>query len=198
MNFRLTSTAFLSLFFTSMTQANVFEFSYKFTDTNDIISGYFSGTANGDLITNLSDITLYLDGTAIPTDSSGSMYNASLQNGVYQLGNAQLSFDGLQNNAIFVDIAGGFGSAIPNAEFVASNTARYGDFIEFSKNFFNGANETALFYQINSTITTPETLEYNTADWSVISAMPIPSSFWLFGSVLAGLGLIKNSKQKLV
>ena len=197
MSIRALFMTFFLLLITQGVRADIFEFSYKFTGTNDVISGYFSGTAHGDLITNLSDITLYLNGSAIPTDKSGYMYSIYLQNGVYQPG-GQLSFDGLQNNIAIVDIPNAYSSAIPNVDFISGYTANLGNYIEFAKNANFGGIETTIYYKINSTVTSSGNPEFNTADWSIISAMPIPSSFWLFGSVLAGFGFFKTVKRKFL
>lgn len=79
-------------------------FNYSFTGSDgDVVSGSFSGTANGNLITDLSNITASLNGVAFA--GSGNLFGSSLNKSSWnwQSGGAVASFDGLQNNFLFIN-----------------------------------------------------------------------------------------------
>lgn len=108
-----------TLAFTLMTgaaaQASTFNFSYDFTD-GTAISGSFDGTANGDLVTGLSNISLLLNGASL-SSSPFRAYGFAANTGSPNL-NAVVSFSGLQSNFIFTDgspdgSTGSFFLAIP-------------------------------------------------------------------------------------
>lgn len=85
-------------------RAETFDFSYMF-NTGDIISGSFSGTLSGDLVTNLTDINASLDGTPLNgpllaffyTDAGGQCATCWSSSG------AVASFNPLLNNFLFAD-----------------------------------------------------------------------------------------------
>jgi hypothetical protein len=81
--------------------SQTYNYSYTF-DTKDVVSGSFTGVANGNLITNLSNITASVNGVAF--DNSGSLYSVSwdgYNSGHPNPGTAVVSFDGQQSNFIF-------------------------------------------------------------------------------------------------
>ena len=86
--------------------AAVYNFNYAFS-TGAVVNGSFTGTAAGNLITNLSNISVFFNGQAFT--GNGNLYASSIyqvNNSYYtwQSGGGVASFDGLQNNFLFVDV----------------------------------------------------------------------------------------------
>ncbi len=82
----------------------LYDFSYKF-NSGDVVTGSFMGNPNGNLITNLTDISVSLDGVTFNGNGSLSAFAWSYDGfnfGPYFTG-AVASFNGLQNNFYFVD-----------------------------------------------------------------------------------------------
>jgi hypothetical protein len=75
----------------------LYNYSYTFGDGH-VLSGSFRGTANGDLVTGLTDMTAAIDGKAFPA-SVGEHWDQ----GYALVGGAQASFSGNSNNFMFVD-----------------------------------------------------------------------------------------------
>jgi len=67
------------------------------------VTGTFQGTLNGNLITNITNISAYLDGVAF--NNNGSLYNFAfdMQNTWWIPNAAVASLDGTQNNFLFTD-----------------------------------------------------------------------------------------------
>lgn len=80
---------------TAPASALVFEFSYAFED-GLIVTGSLTGTLNGTVIENVSDVSLVLDGIAL----TGPVYPLRYEAETYVLGSV-VSFDALQNNFVF-------------------------------------------------------------------------------------------------
>src|SRR5579863_3914913 len=109
-----TASLAVSLTATSAFASTVYDFTETFltgynsvTDSHvpPVVTGSFTGTANGDLITNLSNISVSMNG--VPLNGSGNLYGSSqfLSGSFYyfQSGGAVASFDGKQNNFLFID-----------------------------------------------------------------------------------------------
>jgi len=82
---------------TAATATPLYNYSYTFGNGH-VVSGSFRGTANGDLVTGLTDITAAIDGKAF--DAS---FGEHWENGYPIVGGAQASFSGMSNNIMFVD-----------------------------------------------------------------------------------------------
>jgi hypothetical protein len=82
--------------------AATFQYSYDF-DNGDVVSGMFDGTANGNLVTELSNISASYNGVAF--NGSGSLFAASYDYDLqwWTVGNAYASFDGTNNNFMLID-----------------------------------------------------------------------------------------------
>tara|TARA_R110000868_G_scaffold98415_1_gene270844 strand:- start:71 stop:637 length:567 start_codon:yes stop_codon:yes gene_type:complete len=82
-------------------QAGSFTYSYTFQD-GDVVSGSFNGTQSGNLITGLSDISLFFNGVAA---TNNPMFGTgwSPTNNSWVSGGAVASIDGTQNNFLFID-----------------------------------------------------------------------------------------------
>jgi hypothetical protein len=78
--------------------AATFNFSEQL-DVGPLVTGSFDGTLNGNLITNLSNISVALDGVAF----NGPLYGSSFDGWDWVSGGAVASLDGTQNNFLFID-----------------------------------------------------------------------------------------------
>jgi len=197
--FRFTKTAILAMGLAIAGNANaeIFDFKYTFTGSSDVVTGTFSGTASGDVITNLSNITISFNGVAIPTDSTGSMYTGSVQLIGWANYGAQLSFDGLQNNAGFFDTnyPASPGTAYPNYGFVTYNNSTYGNYIEFGHtSTSNGQYTGTIFDVVNSEIPVYGYPAFNQAAWSV-SAVPEAGEWAMMLLGLPLVGWVVRRKQ---
>jgi hypothetical protein len=81
--------------------ATVFNYSYQYNN-GTLVTGSFSGSAAGDLVTGLSNISVIVDGIAFNGSGSlfGSHYDGTLG---WQSGGAVASFSGTHNNFYFAD-----------------------------------------------------------------------------------------------
>jgi len=95
---------------TASTAANatVFDFTYTFSDGGEVLSGSFTGTAEGNLIIDLSNVSVDVNGNAFNGNGHLDVYSFSY--GAYQRtgnpwksGGAYASFNGLQNDFLFLD-----------------------------------------------------------------------------------------------
>ncbi|MCK9607167.1 MAG: hypothetical protein M0R33_12050 [Methylomonas sp.] len=182
MDLRSVFSVTLLLSFSMVTQADsLFIFSYTFNSVliypghnTDIISGVFKGTANGNIISNLSNIKLSFNGEALPTNAAGSMYTND---------GAQISFNGLENNFSFSDTLPDPFFGQNGTFFNSSNSENYGTMVSLTQ----GPSYSFNTLGINTTIGGYP--EFNQSAWVITAAaVPIPASIWLFGSVLAGFG----------
>jgi hypothetical protein len=82
-------------------QAATFNFSYTFDDGNKV-TGSFDGTANGNLVTDLSHIFVSLNGNAFPGSGSLGAYSFDTATSNWEE-HAVVSFDGLHSNFGFSD-----------------------------------------------------------------------------------------------
>lgn len=166
-----------------------FNFSYTFA-SGDIVNGSFSGNANGNLVTNLSNITAFFDGIAFP--GNGSLTSYSNVSGNWVAGAGVASFDGRENSFMFDN-----GSCCHSAFISINDTGHPGEtnHVEAWTNNFSK-------YAVDYPYTTP----YSPARWTLIdvsdvsdvSPVPEPEAYAM---LLAGLGLLgltaKRRRQKL-
>lgn len=86
----------------SAVSASVVTFSYFYTfSSGRVVAGSFDGVVNGNLITDLSNISASLDGVAFA--GSGHLSASSVGTNGISSGGATASFDGTQNNFMFID-----------------------------------------------------------------------------------------------
>jgi hypothetical protein len=170
MNFRFTKTAILAMGFALASNANaaIYDFSETIQGVN--ITGSFTGTANGNDITGISNISVNVGGIAF----TGPLTAESLNSGTLVQGNADVTFNGLGNNFMFIDrtdpsnVYNNYLASTP--AFTTTNDIQY------------AAANTA--FSINPSISLG--VQGGPTNWSV-TAVPVPSAVWLFGSALAGL-----------
>jgi hypothetical protein len=140
-----------------------------------VVTGAFTGDANGNLITNLSNISASLNGVAF----EGSLKADYWQGGHWLGSGAVASFDGLRNNFSFGNAASYF-YVIPWSNPVVSDAAQAFTPRTGYVNYYNG--------------------NYNASNWHV-AAVPVPEPE-TYAMLLAGLGLMgfvaRRRKQREV
>ncbi|KAF3998147.1 PEP-CTERM sorting domain-containing protein [Glaciimonas immobilis] len=134
-----------------------------------IASGTFTGEANGDLITSLSNITASLNGVAF--HNNGNLYAASWSNGTWKNGGAVASIDGKHNNFQFTDV-----NYPANQQYSGelASFAQYSSTTNANNVWLNGS--PAQYYSNNS------------ASWTLHAITPVPETA-SYAMLLVGLGL---------
>jgi hypothetical protein len=154
-------------------------FDYSYTSySNVVVTGQFDGIASGNLINDISNVSLDYDGTLFgPSVISAAGYQIVTG---YTVGTAVVSFDGTQNDFAFSNFVGGL-TTLPN---FASLTNFPG-----SINFVEGSNGQSFEdYQINSS-------------WSVtdVSTRSVPDGgamIGMLGGALASLAALRRRFAK--
>lgn len=191
-------TLFFVLLLSAPTQASSL-YQFTFTSNGDNatnigagnVTGTFNGDANGDLITNLTNVTVAINGIAI--NGSGNLFANSDQQGHWVTGSAQASFSGAGNNFGFFDINyTGSGSGATAISYFDSIQGTGGDPTYFWSQGYNSL-------PINSPTDVHSSIPLNAQTWSVSlapAAIPLPPAVTLFMSGLIGLGALRK-KLKL-
>jgi len=94
--FRILACAMLLAGVGAAAQAGQYQYNYNFTDGN-VVSGSFSGSASGNLITDLSNFSVFINGQAFANNGNLIIRDGSA-NGV-----GVLSFDGTANSLLVVN-----------------------------------------------------------------------------------------------
>lgn len=149
-----------------------YDYSYTFA-SGDVVSGSFTGDASGNLVTNLSNITASLDGVALT--GSGSLYTASYDLSTYTwTANAGVaSFDGTQNNFLFIDV---------NYPLDYNFTNYYYSLSDYGQDF----------------VSTSSGYAYNAASagtWTLSAAVPEPANGALLFAGMGVMGLMLRRKN---
>ena len=165
---------FTSIFFAAVTAAQAATFQYSFTfDSGTNVSGTFDGTRNGNLVTDLTNISLLVDGVKFPDDQ---IYGYS----AFGWLGAVASFDGRENNIFFhgFDIGNEFNHSI-----IFTSVGALVDSFSLSS-LTRLRNDRAVAY----------TQSYNLENWSLVevSAVPLPGALAL---MLSGLGVMSATAR---
>lgn len=162
----LKAAACVALLVSVSAQADTFDFSYTFSD-GPIVTGSLSGTLVGDIVQNISDVHVALNGTAFTGTLNVAGWDASTSK--FDLP-ATVSTQASQNNFLFTDAADVNSADWTNLfEMITTDPAANGVFAANAK--ITDANS-AFDLAPNGT-------------WS-LQPVPLPAAFLLFSS---GLGL---------
>lgn len=163
--------------------ATKFEFSwnaeYGFNAGNNVVTGTFEGTTNGNLITDLSNISVFINGIAF--NGNGNLYGLSYDTNSatgWVSGGAQASFNGTENNFLFI-----------NADYPNSY-----DYTNYFYSSFNVGGSQA--YDFNDWNNYAYTFGSTTPDnWSVSPvSVPEPTPLLLLALGLLGLTRFRQPK----
>lgn len=163
-----------TLMLSSVTHASqVYNFTYTFT-SGTVVSGRFSGDANGDLITHLTNISASVNGTAM--NGSGSLYASSYNyDETWSSGTGVASFSGTNNNLMFID------SDFPNNQ-------------QFT-NYFQSESAADFAYVYVQTGNFTDKDSSTNAHWSVSAAVPEPTTYLMLLSGLVLVGCMARTRN---
>ena len=158
-------------------QASTFDFSYTFSD-GQTLTGSLEGTLSGDLVTNLSDISVTFDGNTYSGPLFAGVFNAASGAYDYSTNTAVVSTDATKNNFIFAD----------NTDPTANNVKNF-------FYFFNGATPSGDPQAVlaGNTVTGDLGIDIpSSAQWT-LKPVPVPAALPL---VISGLGLLAAAKRR--
>lgn len=166
--------------FSCNAQAEIFNYSYTFGN-GSVVSGSFDGTASGNLVTGLSNITAAIDNVAY--NDSGSLFGSSLDFNTYSWvsGGAVASFDGTQNNFLFIDVD-------------YPNNYSWSNYF-YSNSFFGLTANNANTYQYGSEYGSYYGATPYLSRWTLTPAAPVPEPE-TYVMLLAGLGLLRFTARR--
>jgi len=95
----------VALFSTSAVAQQHFTFSASLLDSSNhgLITGSFDGTLNGNLITNLTNVSVTYNGTPFPMNGALNVFHYDDFDEWWLPNGATASLDGTQNNFLFID-----------------------------------------------------------------------------------------------
>lgn len=162
-------------------QATVFQFSATF-DADHVVTGSFEGKANGNLVTDLSNVTLEFNGQAAG-DGRAFTTAAYDESGYYWRPGAVASFDGTQNNFLFI-----------NSNYL-SNDYSYNTYF-YSLTWYGATIATSYSpnspYFYTGSISAPASYGWTL---SAVNEVPEPATLALLGLGVAGLGVMRRRKN---
>jgi len=160
-------------------QAATYQFSYHFLD-GEVLNGAFDGNASGNLITDLSNISINVNGAAF---GGGTHFYAFGIDAFQIIGAGVASFDGKANQFLFV-----------NADVMHGGTPTH----SVVSGAFNGSEtDTLAFYSAISGVGYGEgdgSDPYAAARWSV-TAVPEPATYAMLLGGLALTGAIARRRK---
>jgi len=94
----------LAALLTVIGNVNAGEYTFSMSISSQAISGSFNGTANGNTITDLSNVFVYVDGTGFKTNGNLLTFQLNQDRTAFVPGGI-VSFDGKENNFVFSSYA---------------------------------------------------------------------------------------------
>ncbi len=177
-----------------LSQAAKFDYSYTF-GSGAVVAGSFTGTANGNLITDLSDISASLNGIGFAPTLYGIGYSNYAPNAYRWVPTgAVASFDGTQNQFMFADDTMTPGHDSLQTYFFIVTSIIGG--VAYPEAFATLLND-GTHVEVDGVF---RPYRYSPARWSVTAvAAPVPEPE-TYAMMLAGLGLLgvmtRRRKQK--
>ena len=171
----------LALFFcASSAMANLLTYHYSYTFSGGrVVAGSFDGFENGNLITGLSNISASLDG--VPFAGNGTLAAFSVATNGIVLGGATASWDGTQNNFMFID--GDFHQAWSN--YVFFNHV-------YEENLNPIHTLAAEVVSIPTSQTAYDFQAYSPTRWTLVAEVPEPGTLALLALGLISIGLSRR------
>ena len=180
--------------------APIFDFSYSFYSglpgqslipTGDTITGSFSGTLSGSNVINISNVSARFDGKSLTGPLEVYSYTPTSPNcsasSCYTLGGAVASFNGLNNNFLFID-------SPPDASNHLTSFTNYFYVIQPWGNPGPGSPTIAVQYDDPTNLVENYNGDYFSSSF-VLSAVPEPITLSLFGAGLAGAAAMRRRKK---
>jgi len=193
MNSRFTKTAILAMGLALASNANAQQYDFSETIQGVSVTGSFTGTASGNLITGLSNVTVNVGGINYVSTSIDSIIQGDVRifgsSGVgnWVQGNASASFNGRENDFIFF-----FNTTQSNQPVYLQSTPQYTSGTAFNYSIYSAQDELA-YNTPNLSLT-----QYGgPTNWSVSAVTAVPEAdewaMMLLGLPL--LGWVVRRKQ---
>lgn len=173
-----------ALLASSSAMASNFEFSYRF-NTGEQVLGSFAGTLDGDIVSDISQLAVSIDGVSFAGPLQAFRYTQPGGNcgTCFEAGGAVVSFDPMKNNFLFSNGNAATGEGVTNLFYVIP--------------WPNGNNNpVATQGLINGTVINFFNGQYVPQNW-VLTAVPEPASVaMLLAGLAAVLSQVKRSRSQ--
>ena len=157
-------------------QATTYEFSYTQLD-HTIVSGTFDGTANGNLITGLSNFSVFVDSVGFA--NNGNLYTYGGPSSGFAPGQGVMSFNGLATDIAVAD-ANLFGGSAQSLLLIGRFNGGATDAVNYNTPAVNGGEGNG---------------DYSASRWHLaeVTAVPEPATYAM---LLGGLALMGGAARR--
>lgn len=205
----LATVIFLSTLKTA--NADSFTLTYSFSDGEQILAT-FNGNTNGIIVTDIKNVSAWIDGYQVPTDASGYLYS----NGGFNLDGrfdlpAQVGFNQTDTNFQFQTLPTDLGFFPGNVIFDVTGSPYYGSIwnhrsaggvillpnnqgVLVDIQMWTSSPPDLIIYGPNTTLSSNSIIETGYSLIQNTSTVPLPSSILLFGTILLGFLGLKRRK----